>query len=192
MSEAAGLARAFLTSRDEIAFRALYRAATPPAYGLALRLAGGDAAEAADLVQEAWIRALERIDRFDGDAWTPWLRGFVVNCWRERLRRRSRHREVALHDAEPTIDAADPGALLVDTAAVRAAVRALPDGYRAVVVLHDVEGYTHEEIAALLGITAGTSKSQLARGRAALRARLGDAGGASPHLPETSLNENRG
>lgn len=189
MSETAGLALAFLDGRDEFAFRALYRAATPSAYGLALRLAGGDAAEAAEVVQEAWVRALERVDRFDGGAWTPWLRGFVVNCWRERVRRRTRRMEADLPDDQPAGAGGDPADPLVDAAAVRAAVLALPDRYRAVLLLHDVEGYTHDEIAALLGIVPGTSKSQLARARAALRASLGETERA-PGRPADPRDEN--
>jgi RNA polymerase sigma factor (sigma-70 family) len=174
VTEEAALAAAFLKGRDERAFRALYRATTPSAYGLALRLAAGDAADAAELVQEAWVRALERVDRFRvGAPWTPWLRGFVVNCWRERLRHHLRHLEVELDEQQPAGEVVDAGDVLVDAAAVHAAVRALPDGYRAALVLHDVEGYKHEEIARMLGIAPGTSKSQLARARARLRAALG-------------------
>jgi RNA polymerase sigma-70 factor (ECF subfamily) len=177
MTDEPRLIAAFLESRDEAAFRALYRVVTPAVHGLALRLAGGDAVEAADVVQEAWVRAVDRLDRFRTDAeFTPWLRGIAVHCWRERARRRGRRAEIELDDA--TVACAspeDPGEALVDAAALRTAVNALPDGYRAVLVLHDVEGYTHDEIAAFLGVTAGTSKSQLARARARLRSRLTDA-----------------
>jgi RNA polymerase sigma factor (sigma-70 family) len=190
MTDEAALAAAFLAGRDEHAFRVLYRATTPSAYGLALRLAAGDGAEAAELVQEAWVRALERVDRFRaGGPWTPWLRGFVVNCWRERVRHRLRHLEVELDEQQATRDVVDMGAVLVDAAAVRAAVRALPDGYRAALVLHDVEGYTHEEIAVMLGIAPGTSKSQLARARARLRATLG---ADRPPASRNTVRDSRG
>jgi len=169
------LLRAFLDGRDERAFRDLYRATTPPVYGLALRLAGGDEAEASEIVQETWVRALARLDRFRaGAGWTPWLRGIAVNCWRERMRRVRSRLEVELDDAHLPSPPQPVDDLLVDAAAVRAAVLALPAGYRGVLVLHDVEGYTHEEIAVLLGVTAGTSKSQLSRARARLRAVLVD------------------
>lgn len=133
---------------------------------LALRLQG-DADEANDVVQEAWIRALRGLERF---AWKSalrtWLSGIVLNCCRERWVARGESLEEApeLHPAP-----ADPADLRVD---LERAIAALPTGYRTVVVLHDIEGYTHEEIAAQLGVEPGTSKSQLARARRDLRRRL--------------------
>ncbi|MDQ6893588.1 MAG: RNA polymerase sigma factor [Acidobacteriota bacterium] len=112
----------------------------------------------------------------EGFRWEPtlrtWLCGIAVNCWRE-LRRRSAAPELAsaaLEDDPPDFGPL-PAAERVD---LERAVRALPDGYREAVVLHDVHGYTHQEISVLLGIDAGTSKSQLSRGRRSLREMLGD------------------
>jgi RNA polymerase sigma-70 factor (ECF subfamily) len=182
----AELGARFVRTRAEADFRALYRSATPPAFGLALRLSGGNEDEAADVVQEAWVRAVGRLDRFRaGEPFGPWLRGFVLNCWRERQRAARRAAEVGLDDVaelgapeagEPR-SAEDP---VVDPDRLRRAVAALPGGFREVLVLHDVEGFTHAEIAALLEISEGTSKSQLSRARARLRRALG-AAATSPH-----------
>lgn len=186
MTGDARLGATFVRTRAEADFRALYRAATPPAFGLALRLTGGDEDEAADVVQEAWVRAVERLDRFRaGEPFGPWLRGFVVNCWRERQRAARRAAEVGLDDVaelgapeagEPRY-AEDP---VVDPDTLWRAVAALPGGFREVLVLHDIAGFTHAEVAALLEISEGTSKSQLARARARLRCALG-AAATAPH-----------
>lgn len=172
------LVAAFIARRDEAAFRALYRRHTPALYAFALRLTSGREADAEDLLQDAWIRAADRVRGF---AWQSalrtWLCGILVNCWRERVRRRTPDL-AAPRDESPVQPDAGAG-LDLDRA-----IASLPDGYRAVVVLHDVEGYTHEEIAGLLGIDAGTSKSQLSRARRTLRTWLGGAirqPAAAPH-----------
>ncbi|MBC7894253.1 MAG: RNA polymerase sigma factor [Cytophagaceae bacterium] len=132
----------------------------------ALRLQG-DADEASEVVQDAWLRALRGLGGF---AWKSalrtWLLGVVLNCCRERWAARGESLEVVPELLPAPADHPD---LRVD---LERAIAALPTGYRAVVVLHDVEGYTHEEIAAQLGVAPGTSKSQLARARRHLRARL--------------------
>jgi len=161
------LVKAFVSARDEAAFRALFRRHTPALFRLALRLLGGDPAGAEDAVQEAWIRAAERLATFRFEsALRTWLSGFVVNCCREARRR--------VQEASPDEAAApaaddDPApALDLDRALL-----SLADGYRQVLVLHDVVGLTHREIARQLGIEEGTSKSQLFLARRALRRRLG-------------------
>ncbi len=161
----------FLATRSEEAFRQLYRRHASAVYALLLRLTAGDAARAEDCLQDMWLRAVAALDRF---AWRSslrtWLRGIAINCWREGLRdaRRAPLRLVADEEPEPAAPAMSP----LDVIALQRAVADLPDGYRAVLVLHDVEGLTHEEIADALGIVAGTSKSQLARARAAVRRSL--------------------
>jgi RNA polymerase sigma-70 factor (ECF subfamily) len=131
--------------------------------------ARGDEAE--DVVQETWQRAAGRVGAFEWrSALSTWLSGILINCARERLRK-------------PGVEPMDPVAidLLVARAArepaidLERAIAALPDGYREVFVLHDVEGLTHEEIASRLDVAAGTSKSQLFHARRALRARLAPA-----------------
>jgi RNA polymerase sigma-70 factor (ECF subfamily) len=157
---------------NERAFAALYDEHTPALYGLALRLAGGNARDAEDIVHEAWMRAVGRLADFAGrSALRTWLCGFVVNCWREMVRRRG-DREWPLDEApEP---GAEDGELTgtFDRLELERGLQALAPGYREVLVLHDVEGYSHEEIAVLRGVAIGTSKSQLARARRALRRML--------------------
>jgi RNA polymerase sigma-70 factor (ECF subfamily) len=155
------LVAAFLRDRSEEAFAALYARHAPIVYGLALRLAGASAAD--DVAQDAWMRAVARLADFRGQsALRTWLCGFVVNCCRERWRAAGRDLAV---EPEPVVRPDPADALDVDAALAR-----LPDGYRAALVLHDVYGHTHAEIAAMLGIEEGTSKSQLSRGRRAMRA----------------------
>lgn len=159
------LLAAFARDGGERAFLALYDRHAPAMYALALRLLGGRTADAADVLQEAWLRVLPRLARFRGESsLRTWLCGFVVNLCRERFRAPLFEDLVDGADPRP----ADRGAGLD----LERALAGLPDGYRAVVVLHDIEGYTHREIGAALGIDEGTSKSQLSRGRAALRRRL--------------------
>lgn len=154
-----------LASGSEASFRALYRRHTPALYGLALRLLGG-AADADDAVQEAWIRAAGRFAAFRWESsLRTWLSGILVNRCREIRRQRGQNEEVHRSGVMLTDEA-----LRVD---LERAIASLPDGYRDVVVLHDVEGHTHEDIGRMLGIEAGTSKSQLSRGRRALRQLLG-------------------
>lgn len=161
----------FLATRSEAAFRRLYRRHAGAVYALLLRLTAGDAARAEDCLQDAWLRAVAALDRF---AWRSslrtWLRGIAINCWREGWRedRRAPLRLVEDHESEAAPASLTP----LDVIGLERAVAELPDGYRAVLVLHDVEGFTHEEIAETLGIVPGTSKSQLARARAAVRRSL--------------------
>ncbi|MFM8535878.1 MAG: RNA polymerase sigma factor [Acidimicrobiia bacterium] len=161
------LLTAFLEAHSEASFFALYDRHAPAMYALGRRLMGGRDADAADVLQDAWPRAWPRLGTFRGaSSLRTWLCGFVVNCCRERFRAPlSALADDAVGDAtcpphcETALD-------------LERALAALPDGYRAVVVLHDIEGYTHREIADVLAIDQGTSKSQLSRGRRALRALL--------------------
>jgi len=158
------LVERYLEERAEDAFRALYRAHTSYLFGLALRICGGRRDIAEEAVQEAWIRAAERLSTF---SWRSklrtWLGGFVVNCCREQLRRSPRTTNLEL--VEPT--AGTSPEKRVDLEQLLAS---LPEGQRTVLVLFAVEGYTHDEIAGLLGIAAGTSKRRLHEARQALRA----------------------
>ncbi len=162
----------FLRSKDERAFRDLYRRHTPFLYLLALRLLGGDTADAEEAVQDSWIRATAGLSAF---RWTSslrtWLSGTLVNCCRERLRGRGRQERAAgawLEQAPRGRKAWSPAALDLERA-----IAALPDGCREVLVLHDGYGHTHEEVGALLHIEAGTSKSQLHHARRRLEHALG-------------------
>lgn len=132
-----------------------------------------------DLTQEVFIRAWEKLGSFRGEAaFGTWLHRLAVNHILSR-RATARRREDRQVESEGVLDrvaaAREPGpALLVD---FERAIERLPEGARQVFVLHDVEGYKHEEIGGLLGITAGTSKSQLHRARMILRGYL-EQGGA--------------
>jgi RNA polymerase sigma factor (sigma-70 family) len=157
-------------ARDERAFRTLYRRYTPRLYRFALRLAAGSPADAEEVVQETWVRAVLGLPTFAWRSALPtWLAGIAVNCVRERWRPDA----AALTDVpEPAVD--DRQLLgLPDRLDLERAIARLPAGARAVLVLHDLEGYTHGEIAAMLAIEVGTSKSQLARARERLRGLLG-------------------
>ena len=162
MRSEAELIRA-VTGGDERAFREIYRLHTPAMYAMALRLLARNAADAEDAIQEAWLRAVRGLHGFRGEsALRTWLVGITVRCALEIGRRRSRlfdapGSDEVLHTSEP------------DRLDVEAALAALADGYREIVVLHDVHGYTHAEIASLLGIDQGTSRSQLSRARQILR-----------------------
>jgi len=172
------LVAAFLASRDEHVFRDLYRRHTPALYAVALRFSGGDEGVAREVVQDAWIRGTRRLSTFRWrSTLRTWLIGIVANCHREHLRRYR-----AAPASDPDAIAAPPrlpGARID----LERAVAALPPGYREVFVLYHVHGYSHLEIGGLLGISEGTSKSQLSRARAALRAALGEESPPRSGLP---------
>ena len=164
---------------DALAFDVLYRRYTDRLYATAVRITH-DADVAADIVHDAWVRAVEALDRFQRQSsFRTWITGILINCAREheRIRRRERSRDEdrdessvddLLHPASSDpLDAAG-----VDPLDLEAAIAALPRGVRQVLVLHDVEGFTHEEIASMLGLVPGTSKSQLARARHRVREML--------------------
>jgi RNA polymerase sigma-70 factor (ECF subfamily) len=151
--------------RDELAFRTLYRRHSSRLYQLILRFAGGRVADA-----ETWLRAVRRLEDFrPAESLPAWLRGFAVNVAREWLRARRREEE-RFADVDPDALAAE--ATLPEVDDLEGAIAALPAGYRAVLVLHDIEGFTHEEVATSLEIAVGTSKSQLFEARRALRRML--------------------
>jgi RNA polymerase sigma-70 factor, ECF subfamily len=159
------LAEALLHRGEEAAFRQLYARHTPRLYLLVLRIVGGSEHDAEDVVQETWIRATAALEGFRWEsAFATWLAGIGINCARALLRRQGRW--VAL---EPADEPWRPPPRDGDRIDLERALALLPAGYRAVIVLHDVEGYTHEEIGERLGIAAGTSKSQLFHARRTLR-----------------------
>jgi len=159
------LLKEYLHLRDEQSFRELYRRHTPALYALALRLCRSEA-NAQDAIQEAWIRACNALSRFMWkSSLRTWLSGVLINCAREQSRQQNNRREEELVDDFPaTIDQR-----LGDRITLEEVILRLPDGYRHVLTLHDVEGYTHEEISGLLDISVGTSKSQLHNARRAIR-----------------------
>jgi RNA polymerase sigma-70 factor (ECF subfamily) len=160
---------------DPAAERALYDAHVDRVFRLMYRMAG-DLDRAKDYTQETFIRAFARLGEFRREAaLSTWLGSIAISIALNGLRkvRRAREREVALDDVAPigrVVPEADPDL----KTRLAQAIDDLPDGYRAVFVMHDVEGYTHDEIGASLGVHPGTSKAQLFRARARLREALAD------------------
>ena len=154
---------------DTRAFEGLYRALAPGVYGFCLRLAR-DAAEAQDCVQETFVRAWQRLGDFRGESRIgTWLHRIALNEVLGRRRHRAvEHRHLAAVDPGTRRSSAD-SATMQD---LEEAIARLPDRARDVFVLRAIYGYTHDEIASLLGVTEGTSKSQLHRARKLLIASL--------------------
>ncbi len=166
------LVAAFLKQREEQAFRRLYRRHTPRLYQFALRLAGGIEHEAEELVQDTWVRAVERLPDFRWESQLrTWLAGIAVNRCRELFRQRSKQHN-ALSVDTLTEDSAPLALENSEYIDLEHALATLPHGYREILLLHDVEGYTHQEISGMLDIEIGTSKSQLHHARRAMRAVL--------------------
>ena len=176
MTEPNLIARA--VAGDLAAQRALYDQHVDRVYRLAYRLAG-DEDLARDFTQETFVRAFDRLATFRGESSLgTWLHTIGVSVALNGLRKvkRWRAREAPLDEAlavGTTVREAEPDL----KRRLAEAIDALPDGYRTVFVMHDVEGYTHEEIGTALGIQSGTSKAQLFRARAKLRIALADFAG---------------
>jgi RNA polymerase sigma-70 factor (ECF subfamily) len=159
------LAEALLQGGDERAFRDLYRRHTPRLFQVVLRVVGGSEHDAEDVVQETWIRATEKLSGFRWEAaFGTWLTGIGLNVARQLLRKRGRWT-----DMEGVPEPWRPPPHDGERIDLERAIALLPAGYRTVLVLHDVEGYRHEEIGEMLGISPGTSKSQLFNARRSLR-----------------------
>jgi len=154
---------------DESALRALWTQHAPRIDALVRRLVG-DPDQAADVAQEVWIQIFRALPTYRGDSqFSTWAHRIAVNRTLNALRSLRRHgkAEVELEEDTSIVEHDGERSMLAQT--IDEAVQQLSPGARTVFVLHDVEGYTHEEIAAELGITAGGSKSQLFKARAKLR-----------------------
>ena len=150
-------------------FERLYRDHADRVYGLCLRMSG-DRADATELAQDVFVRAWEKLGGFRGEsAFATWLHRLAVNLVlgdrRTRLRRAARETESAAlaESSGAPLGRVDAG---VD---LERAIAELPPGARAVFVLHEIEGYRHDEIADMMDLSVGTSKAQLHRARALLR-----------------------
>lgn len=153
---------------DREAMGTLYETHARRVYTVVRRLVG-DEHLAEDLAQEAWIRAFEKLDLFRGDsAFGTWIYRLATNVALNRLRRSSKRDTVEASAELPRVANA-PDELVVNRRVLTRAMDQLPPGYRQVLVLHDVEGWTHEEIARCLNCSTGTSKSQLHKARARMR-----------------------
>ena len=164
---------------DAAAFERIYRLHSRRVYALCLRMVG-NTAEAEDLTQEVFLQLFRKIHTFRGEsAFSTWLHRLSVNVVLMRLRKK-RLAETSLEEVtEPDEEAGGPrkeiGAadlLLsgsIDRVNLQRAIDRLPPGYKSVFVLHDIQGYEHNEIAELLGCSIGNSKSQLHKARMRLR-----------------------
>jgi RNA polymerase sigma-70 factor (ECF subfamily) len=165
---------------DEAAMRALWTRHAPHIDVVVRRLVGHDADLAADIAQDVWIQIFRALPGFRGDAqFGTWAHRIAVNRTLNALRRTRRLAalEVDVEDDSASVEPEAERAMLAQS--IEDAAARLSPGARTVFLLHDVEGFTHEEIAAQLGITAGGSKSQLFKARAKLRILLA-------HLIDTS------
>jgi RNA polymerase sigma-70 factor, ECF subfamily len=162
---------------EEEAFAALFELHRRRVYSLCLRMTG-DTAEAEDLAQEAFLQLFRKIGTFRGEsAFSTWLHRLVVNVVLMHLRKKGLQKvsldEVDTSQEEPVKReyGDDDRRLLgsVERIALTNAINELPPGYRAIFVLHDVEGYEHNEIAQIMNCSVGNSKSQLHKARLKLR-----------------------
>jgi RNA polymerase sigma-70 factor (ECF subfamily) len=159
---------------DTGAFERVYQAHLGRVYNLARRMAGTEAAD--ELTQDVFVRLWQKLATFRGESsFTTWLHRLAVNVIIERFRTLGTARERFLADGDAILDGLPASTMpgRYDAAMdLETAMKRLPPGARAVFVLHDVEGYRHEEIGQMLGVSIGTSKSQLHRARMTLRTHL--------------------
>jgi RNA polymerase sigma-70 factor (ECF subfamily) len=157
---------------DRVAGRALYDTHAPRVYSLAYRMSG-DPERAREFTQDTFIRAFARLSQFRGDAaFSTWLHRIVVTVISNARRSEVRFaREVELDEAN-LIEASAPEAEPDLKECIARAVKNLSEAYRTTLIMHDIEGYTHAEIAGILGVPEGTSKSRLSAARAQLRQEL--------------------
>jgi len=161
-------------SGDMDAFEMLYERHYRRVYSLCLRMVA-NVTEAEDLTQEVFIHLFRKLGSFRGDsAFTTWLHRLTVNHVLMHFRRRGVRLEKTTEEGEMPdqieLGTERPESMpVVDRIALDNAIAKLPPGYRSVFVLHDVEGYEHEEVANMLGVSVGTSKSQLHKARLKLR-----------------------
>jgi RNA polymerase sigma-70 factor (ECF subfamily) len=170
------LVRRFL-SGDRAAFAALVERHERRVYNLALRMTGREE-DARDATQDALLTVLKKLSSFRGEAaFTTWLHRVTVNACYDLLRKRQRapllergEDDLPAIEPPPAADHAETSDLSID---VRQALTQVPEGFRVVMILHDVQDLPQEEVAAILGIPVGTVKSRLHRGRIVLARALG-------------------
>ncbi|MGI8734071.1 MAG: RNA polymerase sigma factor [Pyrinomonadaceae bacterium] len=159
---------------DMGAFEQLYARHNRRVYSVCLRMTQ-NAAEAEDLAQEAFIQLFRKIGSFRGEsAFTTWLHRLTVNQVLMHFRKRSVKLERTTEEGDTPVQIVrgteNPNKMpVLDRIGLERALKQLPPGYRSVFVLHDIEGHDHEEVAKILGVAVGTSKSQLHKARMKLR-----------------------
>ncbi len=154
------LVQNFLRNRTRQHFLALFNLYSGSLMRVAIYLSRNNRDLAEDLVQETWISAIENLGHF---AWKSWLTAILLNKYRDNLRKKQDFEPL---DGVESVSNQSKGDLPLD---IRKAILQLSDGYRQILILHDLEGFKHVEIGELLGISAGTSKSQLFHARRAMR-----------------------
>ena len=171
---------------DERGFERIYRLHAGRVYAVCFRMTKGNAAEAEELTQETFLQLFRKISTFRAEsALSTWLHRITCNIVLMRMRRH-KYQHVSLDEVlAPEENIAEFGKRTakrdlrlegtVDRIDLERAIRQLPRGYKAIFMLHDVEGYDHEEIAAMRGCSQGNCKSQLHKARAKLRHLLGKA-----------------
>ena len=159
---------------DMFSFEEIYQRHHRRVYAICLRMLQ-NAAEAEDLTQDVFIQLYRKIGSFRGDsAFTTWLHRLTVNQVLMHFRKRTVKFEKTTEEGETPVQIVggteNPRKMpIVDKIALENAIEQLPEGYKNVFVLHDIEGYEHEEVARILGCSVGTSKSQLHKARLKLR-----------------------
>jgi RNA polymerase sigma-70 factor (ECF subfamily) len=160
---------------DRIAARELYDSHAPRVFRLAYRLTG-DADLAREFTQDTFVRAFGQLGKFRGDAaLSTWLHRITVTVVANAMRKvkRFRERETDLEAASPLHMESSTGDPILRQR-LHAAIAELPEIYRVTLIMHDLEGYTHAEIGAVMNVAEGTCKSRLSEARASLRAALHD------------------
>jgi RNA polymerase sigma-70 factor (ECF subfamily) len=160
---------------DRIAFEKLYRKHRDRIFGLVWRLCGGDPALAEDLLQEAFVRAWQKLDSFRGDSrFGTWLHRLSANVALSDRRSRVRRvgRETELEGTVERLATGDKDVYAGQRMDLEQAIGRLPERARTVLVLYDIEGYSHAEIAEIAGMAVGSSKAQLHRARKLVREEL--------------------
>lgn len=158
-----------------LAFEKLYRRHRNRVYGLVWRLCGGDNALAEDLLQEAFVRAWQKLDSFRGESrFATWLHRLTVNVALSdrRIRIRRLERETALEGTAERTAIGEKDVYAGERMDLEQAISKLPERARTVLVLYDIEGYSHAEVAEIAGMAVGSSKAQLHRARKLVREEL--------------------
>ena len=162
---------------DRLAFEKLYHSHCDRIFGLCWRMCGGDNALAEDMVQEAFVRAWNKLHLFKGESkFGTWLHRLTVNVVLSdrRIRVKRVQREQGFSDDIERVQVGDRDVFAGLRKDLEAAISGLPERARTVLVLYDIEGYKHDEIAKMTGMAVGSSKAQLHRARKLVREVLKD------------------
>ena len=161
----------FLKNRDDKSFHKLYTSMTPHLYKMAFRLTDSESL-CDDLIQDMWVVAIKKLGDFQWRSeLKTWLIGILINLSRNNRKEKEKWEITQLDSLVPEISIESK---FLETYDLELAISKLPPGYRQILILHDIEGFKHREIAELLDIKEGTCKSQLFYARKALRKLLGE------------------